>query len=193
VSGTFVNIPDAAAVAWLNTPAGATTAARLGLTTATIDTVPTSACDINTEIPIARIVSPAEGQAVSGVIQVTGSASASTFNRFQLEVAPVSSPNSFTIVSGPTTVPQTSGPLGQWDTRGVANGSYVMRLSMFSSTGGYLYRTVGVTVNNQAVPTTAPPVIIPTASGPQILPTTPPIFSATDTPLPFEAIQPPSP
>jgi membrane peptidoglycan carboxypeptidase len=192
VGGTFVNIPDAAAVAWLNTPAGASVASRLGLTTSTIDTVPTAACDINTEIPIARIVSPAEGQVMSGVVQVTGSASASTFNRFQLEVAPVSSPNSFTIVSGPTTVPQTSGPLGQWDTRGVANGSYVLRLSMFSSTGGYLYRTVGVTVNNQAVATPIPQ-LVPTVSIPQALPTTAPIFGATDTPLPFEAIQPPSP
>jgi hypothetical protein len=86
VSGTFVNIPDSAAVAWLNTPAGASVAARLGLTTATIDTVPSSVCDINTEIPIARIVSPAEGQVVSGVMQITGSASASTFT-FQLSCA----------------------------------------------------------------------------------------------------------
>jgi membrane peptidoglycan carboxypeptidase len=193
IGGTFVNIPDPAAVAWLNTPAGRAVAQRLGLTDATIDAIPTGACDINTEIPIARIVSPAENQVLTGVVQITGSASASTFNRYQLEVAPVTSPNTFTIISGPTTVPQTSGSLGQWDTRGVANGTYIMRLSLFSNGGGYLYRMVQVAVNNVVATPTSPPILVPTSAPIQNFPTQAPIFSATSVPLPFEEVTLPPP
>jgi len=192
VSGTFVNITDPSAVAWLNSPAGRATAQRLGLTDATIDTVPTGQCDINTEVPIARIISPTDNQTLNGVVQITGAASASTFNRYQLELASAATPNTFTIVSGPTTVPQTSGTLGQWDTSGVPNGTYTLRLAMFSSTGGYLYRTVTINVNNVVATPTSPPVVLPTALPPvQILPTTQPVFGLTDTPIPFDEVVPP--
>jgi membrane peptidoglycan carboxypeptidase len=189
VSGTFVSISDPAAVQWLNTPAGQPTARRLGLTGSTLESVPSGTCDINTEVPIARIISPTDNQTISGVVQVTGAASASTFNRYQLEVASVGSSN-FAIISGPTTVPQTSGALGQWDTRGVPNGTYTLRLAMFSNGGGYLYRTVNVNVNNQTAPPTSPPLIPTSNPG---FPTAPPVFGPTETPIPFDEVTLPSP
>jgi membrane peptidoglycan carboxypeptidase len=180
ITGSFVRIDDPSAVQWLNSPAGSAIATRLGLTATSLQNVPGASCDTNTDVPIARIISPSEGQTVSGVVQVTGAASARTFNRYQLEIAPPSSANTFQIVSGPTTTPQTSGSLGQWNTAGLPNGTYKLRLAMVATNGGYLYRTVTVNINN-VIPPTAPPVIIPT-SEPFIQPTLPGNF----TPLPFE-------
>jgi hypothetical protein len=190
ITGTYVNVTDPAAVAWLQTPAGIQVARRLGLDSATLETVPAASCDTNTDVPIARILNPAEGQTVSGVLQVSGAATANTFNRYQLEVAPTTNPNSFTIVSGPTTTPQTSGTLGTWDTTRLPNGTYILRLAMFSSTGGYLYRPVTVIVQNlqpTAFPTTAP-LIVPTTQF--IQPTSQPFVT---TPIPFDQVTIPPP
>ncbi len=193
IAATFVNITDAAALQWLNSPAGAAVAQQLGIPAGAVQPIPPAACDTTTEIPIARIVSPVEGQAVSGIVQITGSASATTFNRYQLEVASAASPNTFTIVSGPSTTPQPSGQLGTWNTTTLPNGGYILRLAMFANNGGYLYRTVQVAVNNvQPTPTpTLPPAILPTVP---LFPTEPPIFPTAPvgfTPLPFDTVAPP--
>ncbi|MBI5670221.1 MAG: transglycosylase domain-containing protein [Chloroflexi bacterium] len=189
VVGTYINIDDPTAVAWLNTPAGQAYLRQLGVTGGTIETVPPAACDLNTEIPIARITSPAEGQQVSGVVQVTGSASASTLNRYQLEVATTGT-NNFTIVSGPTTTPQTSGVLGTWDTTRFPNGTYTLRLAMFANNGGFLYRTVTVNVVNvPPTPTPTPFVPVQPTQPPVVIPPTIPFEQIT--PLPFEPVSPP--
>lgn len=186
IEGTYVNISDAAAVAWLNSAAGASVARQLGLTGDRLESVPPVACDLNTEVPIARITSPAEGQQVSGIVQVTGAASATAFNRYQLEVARAGTTN-FQIVSGPSTTPQTSGVLGTWDTTALAaagGGQYTLRLAMFSNSGGYLYRTVNVVIPNlqpTAVPTQPP---LPTQ------PVAPTSLFEEATPLPFDEVSP---
>ncbi len=177
ISGTFLNISDAAAVQWLNSPAGAAAAAGWGITANTIQNMPQAACDQNTEVPIARVITPTDNQTVSGVVQINGSATATTFSRYQLEVASAASPKTFTIISGPSTTPQTSGLLGQWNTTSLPNGSYILRLAMFAANGGYLYRTVTVNVVN-AVPTPES-VVFPT------LTPVPFDFTAT-TPIPFD-------
>jgi hypothetical protein len=88
---------------------------------------------------------------------------ASDFNRYQIEVAPVNTSN-FGIVFGPVGTPVQNGLLGQWDTSGVPNGTYTLRLTMFSSTGGTVSRSVQVVVNNVA-PTPFPtPIPISTPS-----------------------------
>jgi membrane peptidoglycan carboxypeptidase len=177
---TFANIDDPFAVQWLNSPAGQPTAARLGLPIP-FEIAPQGACDLNTDVPIARINFPPENQTVMGNVQVTGSATASpqSFSRYQLEVAPVGS-DTFTIIHGPVTTAQPSGVLGTWDTTDFTNGPYILRLAMFAQNGGYLYRTVTVNVNNP-LPTATPvptPIPLPTA--------TPLIF----TPIPFDTVAP---
>jgi hypothetical protein len=180
----YVNIADQSAVAWLKSAAGQQTAAKLGLNVATLEAIPTSECSINTELPIARILTPTEGQAVSGVVQVSGAASAASFNRFQLEIAQVSNPTAFQLVFGPVTTPQTSGPLGSWNTTTVPNGQYILRLAMYSTTGGYLYRTATINVVN-TLPTPIPTAafIQPTFDPFSGVPTFDPFAVAT--PLPF--------
>jgi membrane peptidoglycan carboxypeptidase len=185
ISGTFLNISDAAATAWLNSPAGASIAAQWGVTANTIQNMPQATCDQNTEVPIARIITPTDNQTASGLVQINGSATATTFNRYQLEVASAASPNAFTIISGPSTTPQTSGLLGQWNTSALPNGTYILRLAMFATNGGYLYRTVQVNIVNTA-PTPIPQVVFPTV--------TPASFDFTAvTPIPFDESVTPGP
>jgi hypothetical protein len=133
---------------------------------------PGGECTASTQNPVIAISSPTTGQTVSGVVQVTGQASAANFNRYQLEVAPANT-GSFGIVFGPVGTQVQNGTLGQWDTSAVPNGNYDLRLTMFSSTGGTASRTVTVQVNN-VPPTpqpTPPPIIEPSPLPPiDILP-----------------------
>ncbi len=198
VTATVINISDPTAVAWLNSPQGAADAQRLGITAGTVTTVPTDVCSVNTEVPIARILSPTEGQTITtGPTQIFGSASATqTFNRYQLEYASAVQPDVFTIISGPSTTPQNSGALATWNTQQLPNGAYILRLAMFSNNGGYLYRTLNVNIVN-AVPTTPPQIIQPTSEIPLFITATPfggvidgsaqtqPNGFATTAPLPF--------
>ncbi len=174
VTATVLNISDPTAVAWLNSPQGAADAQRLGITTGTVTTVPTDVCSVNTEVPIARILSPTEGQVITtGPIQVFGTAAATqTFNRYQIEYASATQPTVFTIIGGPVTTPQNSGALGTWNTQQLPTGAYILRLSMFSNSGGYLYRTVNVNIVN-VPPTAQPQIIQPTSSIPLFITATP--------------------
>ncbi len=153
---------DPTAAPWVNSPAGASFAASVGLQPPNISP-PGGECTPSTQNPIISIASPVTGQTVSGVLQVTGQASAANFNRYQLEIAPANT-NSYGIVYGPVGTQVQSGTLGQWDTTGVPNAVYDLRLTMYSSTGGVAYRTVSIQVNNVA-PTPQPtPQPIITAS-----------------------------
>ena len=158
---------DPYVVNWLNTPAGRATANRMGLPENVLP-VPTRACDLNTELPTALISSPVGGTVLTGTVSILGAATASTFDSYQLEYAPVGS-NTFTLITGPVRTPQPNenGVLGEWDTTRVPNGQYVLRLTISSRSGGFARRDVQVTINNLP-PTpggpTSIPVIIPTVS-----------------------------
>jgi membrane peptidoglycan carboxypeptidase len=171
----FANIPDQAAVAWLNSPQGQPTAQRLGLPIP-FETAPAAACDQNTVIPVARIISPTDGQPVQGQVTVTGNATAQNFNRYQLEVAPEGS-DTFAIIAGPFTSQPAGNTLGTFDSTRLTNGVYRLRLAMFANDGGYLYRVIRIIVDNP-LPTPTP---IPTQAP---LPTLPPL--ASPTPIPFD-------
>lgn len=153
---------DPTAGPWVNSPAGASYAASVGLQPPNISP-PAGECTPSTQNPVIGISSPSTGQTVSGIVQVNGQATAANFNRYQIEVSPANS-GSFGIIYGPVGTPVQNGLLGQWDTSGVPNGAYDLRLSMFSSTGGTASRTVTVVVNN-VTPTLVPtPLPIVTAS-----------------------------
>lgn len=183
---TFANIPDPFAITWLSTT-GRQTANLLGLPQE-IEAPPELACDLNTTLPTARVLAPADGEVVNGIIQITGSAAAQNFARYQLEYAPLGNPNNFVPITGAITDQRpTSGTvLGEWDTRNVPNGDYIIRLAMFAtqqSGGGYLYRTTRVRVENIPPTPTATPTQ-PTATPTEIIP------QATDTTIPFPTVTP---
>jgi membrane peptidoglycan carboxypeptidase len=177
---------DPYAINWLNTAAGRPTANRMGLPQ-NVQPVPSAACQLNTDLPTALISSPVGGTVLTGNISVLGAATASTFDSYQLEYAPVGS-NTFTLITGPNRTPQPNqnGVLGEWNTNNVGNGLYVLRLTMNSRTGGFVRRDVQVTVLN---PTPTPPPI-PTTVVPPILPsaTTIPLFPTVGGPIEIQPV-----
>ena len=180
VTGTFVNISDPTAIQWLNSAQGAAYAQSIGLQTP-VEQAPTGQCQPGQQLPQVHLSSPTQGQQVVGVVQFIGQVQAPNFNRYQIEIAPIGSPENFTIVSGPTTTQQPNGVLGEWDSSTVPNGVYLIRLAAFANDGGYIYRVIQVGVNNVAPTPTPPPIIAPTTDPGAATPI--PIDQAT--PIPF--------
>lgn len=191
VAGTIANISDPAAIAWLESAAGAATAQRLGIP------VPVPAnvgeCQAGQQLPVGQLTSPIGGQQVQGTIAITGTITAADFNRYQIELAPVNT-QSWALVAGPFGNQITNAQMASFDTTRVPNGEYQLRLAAFSSTGGYLYRTVNIIVNNPQP--TATPTLPPTATAP-VLPTFGPVLPTIgpiiETPIPFEPLGGPTP
>jgi membrane peptidoglycan carboxypeptidase len=179
----YLSIDNPAAIQWLQTPQGQAWAQQNGITGA-IMSPPPSACTVNTQNPILAINAPANGQQLIGTTQITGSAQASNFRQYTLEVAPQSSPTNFVLIANPSTTQVNNGVLATWDTTTVANGNYVLRLAVYNTSNGYAYRTVQISVNNPLPTATQTPLPTPT-----LFPTVPPIIVPTVpidfTPLPF--------
>ena len=187
VTQTFANISDPFALNWIvNTPAGRQWAQLVGLPT-NLAQAPTTACAQGQVLPSVFINNPTNGQSVTGTLTITGQISAPNFQRYDLEYATAASPTAFTRIGGGTQqFPNAGSTLGTWDTTLVPNGSYVLRLAAYSTSGGYVYKTVNININN--VLPTPTQVILPTATTPAIFPTPLPPIAAT--PLPFDPVNP---
>lgn len=184
---TVANINDPAAVAWLNSAAGRSVAQRIGLPTP-VRSVPTGACDQGTTLPTANITTPTANQTVLETVQITGQVTApSNFNRYELAYAPVNTNNYTSIGSFNQQQPNPNTILAEWDTRGVPDGQYNLRLIVFSNEGGFINRVVQINIDNpEPTPT---PTFTPSLT-PTFLPAT---QSATLPPLPFDPVAGPSP
>ena len=176
----FAEIADAFAIQWLNTGQGQPVARQLNLPSP-IEQAPSTACSINTQLPTARLINPQPNEVISGIVQFEGVISAQNFARYQFEIARAAQPDQFSqpIVGPITTQPGGQAILGEWDTRSVPNGQYILRMAVFAnqqSGGGFLYRTVPILIEN--IQPTSTPVPLPTAA------------PLTNTPIPF--LPPPS-
>ena len=98
--------------------------------------------------PVARITRPAMDQVVRGNFPIDGFASSSRFQELRIEVGAGSQPDSWTQVlqSGE---PATSGALAYWDTTGLSNGLYTIRLTVRDEQFGDAVATVRVRVDNR--------------------------------------------
>ncbi|MBI1258484.1 MAG: hypothetical protein GC204_13535 [Chloroflexi bacterium] len=163
VTKNFVNISDPSAIAWLQTPAGASYAASIGLPNPP-QAAPTNECSTSTVLPQVRFTSPTNGQQLTGTVQLTGIVSGPNFSRYQIELAPSSAPTNFQPVAGPFNSQQ-NGNLATWDSTTIPNGAYLLRLAAFATDGGYRYDTINIGVNNiipTVPPPTLPPIVVPT-------------------------------
>jgi membrane peptidoglycan carboxypeptidase len=179
VALTFANIPDATAVNWLNTTAqGQAYAARIGLPLP-LQVAPTGECPFGAIVPSVRLLSPTDGMTLTGAVSITGQVSANQaeFNRYQLYYAPATTPDQWVAIGPASTAqqPQAGAVLGQWDTRTVANGTYILRLEVIANNGGFINKQVTVNIQN-VLPTATPTV--------PVIPTSPPIL----TPIPFDTL-----
>jgi membrane peptidoglycan carboxypeptidase len=179
VQETFANINDPFAIDWLNrTPQGIAYKQRIGLPNE-LRPAPTQACVQGEQLPAVTLVNPADGAVLTGAVTITGQVSAPNFAYYQLEYAAAGAPEIFTPIGAAVNqqFPNNGSTLATWDTRTVPNGQYILRLAVYSSNNGYIFRTARVTLNN-IPPTPTPAPATPTLPAPIA-----PVF----TPLPFDA------
>lgn len=94
--------------------------------------------------PTALIATPADGGAVSGLTQITGTATDASFLRYELAVAPDTSAALAPIGGGETAV--VDGLLGTFDPTLLVNGFYTLRLTVWDRNGNSAASTATVQV-----------------------------------------------
>ena len=172
---TFANIQDPFAVTWINdTTQGQQYAQAIGLPLP-LQNTPANACQQGMSLPTVRLNNPTANQTIVGTLTITGQVMAQDFNRYELEYAAFNTENFQQITTSTQQFPNAGSTLGTWETTTVPNGAYVLRLTAFSNTGGFIVRDVVVNINN-VLPTATPTLpAIPTA----------PVFAS---PLPFDSL-----
>lgn len=153
---------------------------------------PADASDVYTFQPEVSIRQPVDGETVSGVIAVVGTANVPAFASYELQYGVSHDPGAFSApIVGPHGAPMINGVLGQWDVRGLNDGPYTLRLLVRDQNGTEYEQRARVFVVQPTVtplpsPTwTAPP--LPTATQP-IPPTNTPFVVPTDTPTVVEPV-----
>jgi len=132
-------------------------AARIGVAALVVLAVALVPLSALAQESVALITSPQPGATVRDVVLITGSALHPQFSFYKIEFA--REPGSSWVVIGDTQPTQVrDGVLIQWDTRGVPDGSYSLRLLVVDVTGNYLEEIVRqvVVANQSATPTETP-------------------------------------
>ncbi|MCG2795785.1 MAG: right-handed parallel beta-helix repeat-containing protein, partial [Actinomycetia bacterium] len=95
----------------------------------------------------AGIKEPKDGKLIAGEVQIEGTATCPDFSRYTLSFAPESDPGSWTQI-GEYSEPVKKGLLGTWDTRGLPDGPYLLKLTVFSTSGPVAEDQVQIGVDN---------------------------------------------
>jgi hypothetical protein len=113
---------------------------------------------------LAEITSPAPGEALTGVVTIVGTASHPEFTGYDLAFAYADNPTDTWFALGePVQTPVIAGRLGLWDTTGITDGDYSLRLRMFLQDGTSLVAQVdGLRVRNHTPIETSTPAPTPT-------------------------------
>lgn len=164
ITQTVINIDDPTAIQWLQSSAGAAFASQLGFANG-IPVAPTGACDINVSLPQVAITNPAQGATVTtAIVPIEGTLGMLTnFASYNIQVASQAQPDTFQIVSENITTPPVGTRLGEWDATNFQNGTYIIRLSVNSTNGGYLHRTATINLAKPLPTPTPTPLPIPTS------------------------------
>lgn len=149
---------------------------------------PSDASDVYTFEPRVAIRGPVEGEIVSGVVTVVGSAEAPAFASYELQYGVSHDPQAFSApIWGPTGPPVLDGVLGQWDTTELGEGSHTLRLVVRDQAGTEYDARIRLFV--------APPPVIEAPTPIPVEPTptwtiavTPVIDEPTPLPLPTDTI-----
>ncbi len=156
---------------------------------------PRDASDVYTFEPQVTILGPVEGEIVSGVVAVVGSADAPALASYELQYGVSHNPQAFSSpVWGPVGGAVINDRLGQWDTSTLNEGPYTLRLVVRDQNGVEREARVRLFV---VPPTPTPPVVepsptwtnqapipVPTETLPQPNTATPVVAPATATPIP---------
>ncbi len=85
--------------------------------------------------PTASITAPAYNSQLNGSVDIRGTAYGSNFQQYTLSYGVGSSPSTWTAIGSPHTTPVASSLLGTWDTTGLPDGLYTIRLVATNSAG----------------------------------------------------------
>ncbi len=132
----FLNVEDPTVIPWLRTQTGRQWAASRDLDPDNLDgTIPTGECQAGQEVPIVNLTSPQSGMTIANLMEFRGQASAPNFSRYEIQYAPISTPDTYTtIVSQNFEQESASGLLGSIDSHTMPNGQYYVRVVVFSTT-----------------------------------------------------------
>jgi hypothetical protein len=136
-------------------------------------------------VGLIQITSPSSGEAISGVVTITGSATHEDFLGYDLAFAYADNPTGTWFPLGePVQAPVAAGRLGLWDTTGITDGDYSLRLRVWLQDGTALVTQVeGLRVRNRIPIETSTPA--PTATpGATSSPTPRPAPEPAPTPAP---------
>jgi hypothetical protein len=118
-----------------------------------VGVVPTSPSNVPTSI---TITSPVDNVTLQGYVTILGSASHPNFVQYALEYGPNPNPSNlwYPITTVPITRTVVNSALGAWNTLGVSDGNYQIRLHVWLSNGVENFDVVaGLQVKNSSVPT----------------------------------------
>jgi len=113
----------------------------------------------------AIITSPTDGQPVSGVVPIFGTATSTDFSRYELAFGPDPNPNDAWQTFATADIILSNAQIGAWDTTTLPPGKYIVRLRVVRSDGNYAEAFVrGLQVGPAASPTPpATPTNVPPA------------------------------
>ena len=139
------------------------------------------------------ITSPTGGQALQGLVQITGSTQVDGFASAELAFAYADDTTGTWFLIAAPAAPVTSGLLAEWDTSSITDADYVLRLRVFRQDGSSVEtRVTGLRVRNTlpvetSTPTaaaTATVTLLPLESATPVPPTVTPTPFFTPTALP---------
>jgi len=124
------------------------------------------------------ITQPSPGATLTGVVVLSGTATHPSFVRYELAFALEADPtNTWFSIQEAVNTPVVEGALGSWDTRGIVDGNYAVRLRLYTSERNFVEAVVrGLRVQNTTPTATPPATWTPTPSGPTLTP--PPTITA---------------
>lgn len=149
-----------------------------------------------TETPVIAMTAPQTGQALQGVITITGTSAVPGFLSSEIDFAYMDDATGtwFLIQAGDQ--PVTEGVLCTWDTTTLTDGAYTLRLRVVLADGSILETTVSdLRLRNYTPMETATPTITSTTptSEPLVSTSTPTLVPSSPTPQPIPTHLPPNP
>lgn len=87
--------------------------------------------------PRAMITSPSNGQTVSGIVAILGTASHDSFQFYKIEAAPGANASGGFVYQGGGSTPVQNGQLLAWDTNALGSGAWTLRLIVVDQTGNF--------------------------------------------------------
>jgi hypothetical protein len=137
------------------------------------------------DLGVAAIAAPLEGAVVSGLVPILGTATHPQFQRYELAFGYDPNPtDTWFSIGEPDTSQVVNDVLGSWDTAGLTDGAYVLRLRVYWSDRDFLETFVRRVRIQNATPTATSTPRVAAATG------TPPPPSASTAPAAGAGTQP---